>query len=87
MTERNFDEQKKWNFVIIYNFVIKASSVVVFNINMLANITLMGKVPTNIIKVKNYQNSLWTSIECAMKFRMITQLWNTNTPVIVSRDA
>ena len=27
------------------------------------------------------------SIECAMTFRMIVQLLNTNTPVIVSRDA
>ena len=37
-----------------YNFVIKASSVVVFDINILANITLMGKI----IKVKKQQNSL-----------------------------
>ena len=40
MTKKNFDE-KKINCVIIYNFVIKAikaSSVVVFDINILANI-------------------------------------------------
>ena len=43
MTKKNFDEQKKRKFEIIYNFVIKASSVVVFDINILANITLMGK--------------------------------------------
>ena len=36
---------KNLNFVIIYNFVNKASSVVVFAINMLADITLMGKIP------------------------------------------
>ena len=64
------------------------SSVVVFDINILAKITLMGKIQKkNIIKVKNYKNSLLTSIECAMTFRMIMQLWNTNTPAIVSRDA
>ena len=41
MTKKNFDEQKikELNFVTIYNFVIKASSVVVFDINILANIT------------------------------------------------
>ena len=33
------------NFVMIYNFVIKASSVVVFDINILGNIILMGKIP------------------------------------------
>ena len=43
---------KKNNFVIIYNFVIKASLVLVFSIDKLANITLMGKIPKNIIKVK-----------------------------------
>ena len=53
MTKKNFDEQKKINFVIIYNFVIKASSVVVFDINMLADITLMGKIPKKTIKVNN----------------------------------
>ena len=41
MTKRNFDEQKKRNFEIIYNFVIKESSVVVFDINILANSTLI----------------------------------------------
>ena len=35
---------KKKN-VIIYNFVIKASLVLVFSIDKLANITLMGKIP------------------------------------------
>ena len=30
---------------MIYNFVIKASSVVVFDINILGNIILMGKIP------------------------------------------
>ena len=44
MTKKNFDEQKKV-FVTIYNFVIKESSVVVFDINIIANITLMGKIP------------------------------------------
>ena len=53
MTKKNFDEQKKINFVIIYYFVIKSSLVVVFDINILANITLMGKYQKNIIKVKN----------------------------------
>ena len=43
MTKKNFDEQKKINFVTIYNFVIKASLLVVFDINIPANITLMGK--------------------------------------------
>ena len=45
MTKKNFDEQTKKNVVTIYNFIIKASSVVVFDINILANITLMGKIP------------------------------------------
>ena len=40
-----------------------------------------------IIKVKNKQTSLWTSIECSRTFRMIAELWNSNTPAIVSRDA
>ena len=35
MTKKNFDEQKNLNFVTIYNFVIKASSVVVFDVNIL----------------------------------------------------
>ena len=48
MTKKNFDEQKKLNFVIIYNFVIKASLVLVFSVNILANITLMGKIPKKI---------------------------------------
>ena len=47
--------KKKWNFVIIHNFVIKASSVVVFDINILANTTLLShkweEYPKN-IKVK-----------------------------------
>ena len=43
MTKKNFDEQKKRNFVII----IKVSSAVVFDINIhvLANITFIGKIP------------------------------------------
>ena len=44
MTKKNFDEQKKKNFVTIYNFVIKASLVVVFDIYILADTTLMGKI-------------------------------------------
>ena len=52
MTKKNFDEQKKINFVIIYNFVIKASLVLVFSVNILANITLMGKIPQKNIKSK-----------------------------------
>ena len=52
MTKNNFDEQKKLNFVLIYNFVIKVSSVMVFDINILANITLMGKYQENIKKSK-----------------------------------
>ena len=52
MTKKNFDEKKK-NFVTIYNFVIKASLVVVFDINVLADTTLMGKIQKNIIKVNN----------------------------------
>ena len=41
---------KKINFITV--FVINVSSMVVFDINILANITLMGKIPKNIIKVK-----------------------------------
>ena len=52
MTKKNFDEQKKLNFVIIYNFVIKASLVLVFSVNILANITLMGKIPKKYHKSK-----------------------------------
>ena len=48
MTKKNFDEQKINEFVTIYNFIIKASLVVVFNINILANITLMGKMQKKI---------------------------------------
>ena len=44
---------KKLNFVTIYNFVIKASLVVVFDVNIFADTTLMGKIPKNIIKVNN----------------------------------
>ena len=39
---------KKINFVTIYNFVIKASLVVVFDVNILADTTLMGKIPKKI---------------------------------------
>ena len=54
MTKKNFDEKKKKKFVIIYNLVIKANLVLVFSINLLAIITLMGKIPKkNIINVKN----------------------------------
>ena len=43
MTKKNFDEQKKKKFVTICNFVIKASLVVVFDVNILADTTLMGE--------------------------------------------
>ena len=36
---------KKKKFVTIYNFVIEASLVVVFDVNILADTTLMGKIP------------------------------------------
>ena len=36
---------KKINFETIYNFVIKASLVVVFDINIITDTTLMGKIP------------------------------------------
>ena len=52
MTKKNFDEQKKLNFVTIYNFVIKASLVVVFDVNILADTTLMGKIPKKYHKSK-----------------------------------
>ena len=42
MTKKNL---KKLNFVTIYNFVIKASLVVVFDVNILADTTLMKKIP------------------------------------------
>ena len=51
MTKKNFDEQKK-NFVTIYNFVIKASLVVVFDVSILADPTLMGKIPKKYHKSK-----------------------------------
>ena len=51
MNIKNLDEQKR-NFVIIHNFFIKVSSVVVFDINTLANITLMGKIPRKYRKSK-----------------------------------
>ena len=53
MTKKYFDEQKKLIFVTIYNFVIKASLVVVFGVNIIANTTLMEKIQKNIIKVNN----------------------------------
>ena len=37
---------------MIYNFVIKASLVLVFSVNILANITLMGKIPKQYHKSK-----------------------------------
>ena len=52
------NEKNEVFFLIIYNFVIKASLVVVFNINILSNISLMGKIQKKIIKVKNFQNSI-----------------------------
>ena len=48
MTKKNYDEQKKLNFVTIYNFVIKTSLVVAFDINKLADTTLMGKTQKKI---------------------------------------
>ena len=45
MTKKNFDEQKK---EICNN--LKASIVMVFDINILANITLMGKIPQKYYK-------------------------------------
>ena len=42
--KKNFDEQTNKIFVIIYNFVIQASLMLVFSINILADITLMGKI-------------------------------------------
>ena len=41
MTKRTLMYKKKINCVTIYNFVIKASSMVVFGINILADITFM----------------------------------------------
>ena len=52
MTKKNFEEQKKLNFVTIYNFVIKASLVVVFDVNILADATLMEKIPKKYHKSK-----------------------------------
>ena len=52
MTKKNFDEQKKLNFVTIYNFVIKANLLVVFDVNILADTTLMGKIPIKYHKSK-----------------------------------
>ena len=43
---------KKIKFVTIYNFVNKASLVVVFDINKLADTTLMGKIPKKYHKSK-----------------------------------
>ena len=84
---------KKLNFVIIGNFITKVSSVVVFDINIFANITLIGKkyqeprnYQENIMKVKNLQTLLWTSIECAVTFGVVMQLLNNNTPAFVSCD-
>ena len=44
ITKKNFDEKKKFNSVLIYNFLINGSSVVVFGIIILANINFMGKI-------------------------------------------
>ena len=52
MTKKNFDEQKKIYFVTIYNFVIKASLVVLFDISIIAYTTLMGKIPKKFHKSK-----------------------------------
>ena len=47
---------KKINFVIINNFVIKASLVLVFSINIIAYITLMGKIPQKYHKSQKVTN-------------------------------
>ena len=44
ITKKNFDEQKKLNFVLIYNFFILRSKIVVFSINVFAFIMFMGKI-------------------------------------------
>ena len=43
MAKKNFDENKKLNFVLIYKIFIKGSLVVVFDIYVFANINLMRK--------------------------------------------
>ena len=53
ITKKNFDEQKKINFVLIYNFLINGSSAVIFGVNVLANINFMGKIQRKYQKVKN----------------------------------
>ena len=44
ITKKNFYEQKNFNFVLIYKFLINGSSVVKFGFNVLANINFMGKI-------------------------------------------
>ena len=65
------------------------SAVVVYDIGLLANITLMGKYQENNIKVKSKKTNkihLELVLKYAMTFHTIAQLWNTNTPAFVSRD-
>ena len=80
--KESYDKKELWwtktiNFVTIYTFVIKASLVVVFDINILADITLMEKIPKNILKVKNWQHSLWT-IELNVLWRCA---WSHNSGI------
>ena len=57
-TKKNFDDQKKLNFVLIYDFFILRSKIVVFRINIFAFIMFMGKtkikLPKNSIFKKNW---------------------------------
>ena len=44
ITKKNFDEQKKINFVLIYNFFTLRSKMVVISINVFAFIMFMRKI-------------------------------------------
>ena len=73
------NRNKTWNG-LVYNVIVKVSSVVVFDINILANIKLIGKYRGNTIKVKNEKI-------LNMTLCMLVQFWNANIQATVSRDA
>ena len=61
---------KKLIFVLIYNFLIKGSSAVVFDVCLFAISTLLGKKKEkNPKKIKIKKKSIWARMECFMTFR------------------
>ena len=58
--------KKKFNFVLIYKFLINGSSVVEFGVNLLANINFMGKIQTKYQKSKKLTKFTLNSVEVVL---------------------